>query len=507
MLRGRYLTFGTGIDLDVNRTVHAVAARLLERPLPGVTDVVPSYTKVYVEYDDELVGVAALRDWTDAVATAGGTAPERRLVTIPVDYRGPDLTEVASRTGLSESEVVARHSGRDYHVFALGFTPGFPYLGLVDPALRLPRRATPRARVDAHSVAIANEQTGVYPSASPGGWHLLGTALVALYDPQRPEPFLVRPGDGVRFAAAAPAAPPPAPEPLALLPSAPRRPMLEVIASGLLDVVVDRGRTMMGRFGLARSGPLDTWSAGQANHLIGNDAGAPLLELNMSGPTLLARAAGLAGFAGWGLQPLRNGRALDCVTVIEFSPGDVITFRPLPHGSRAYLALPGGIESARFWGSASVDLRAGLGRALASGDVLGAAAAADAALAGRVASAMVVSQGPDPAPLRIVPGPQATDDALAVLCERPFVVRGADRMGVRLAGASVPGGEVLSEATALGAIQVTPGGDPIVLLNDRGTLGGYAKPALVDPRDLPRLGQLLPGRSVRFHRTPRDSGA
>ena len=502
MLRGLYLSFGSHIDVRVNRDVQAVAARLLERPLAGVTDVVPSYTTVYVEYDATLVAGGRVRRWADAIAEHAGAAPERRRVTVPVDYRGADLAEVASRTGLSESEVVARHAGRDYHVFALGFTPGFPYLGLVDPALRLPRRATPRARVAAHSVAIANEQTGVYPSASPGGWHLLGTALVAMYAPQRPEPFLVRPGDEVRFVPAAAGQPPADPEPLQLLPREPRRPLLEVAEAGLLDVVVDGGRTLMGRFGLARSGPLDAWSAGLANHLIGNPAGAAALELNLSGPTLVARAAGVAGFAGWGLQPLRNGRALDCIALIEFERGDVITFRPLPHGSRAYLAVPGGIESARFGSSASVDLRAGLGRALAVGDVLGSMRAVDAARPGTVASAMVVSAGPDPVPIRIEPGPQATDDALSALCERPFVVRGADRMGVRLTGAAVLGGEVLSEATALGAVQVTPDGDPIVLLNDRGTLGGYAKPALVDPRDLPRVGQLLPGRRVRFCQPP-----
>lgn len=511
MVRGLYLTFGSAIDGAVNRTVQAVAARMLERPLAGVSDVVPSYTKVYLEYDDARVRRDSVARWAQRCVEGSGVSVARRLVEVPVAYQGPDLAEVAQRTALSPDEVVARHAGRDYHVFALGFTPGFPFMGSLDPALRLPRRSTPRARVAAHSVGIANDQTGVYPSVSPGGWNLLGTALVAMYDPHRPEPFLLRPGDDVRFVPSAAGALLPAPAPLPLLPEAPRHPFFEVVESGLFDLVVDRGRAMMGRFGLARSGPLDSWSAAHANRLIGNPPGAATIELNLRGPTLLARAAGLVGFAGWGLQPLRNGDALDCFTVIAVERGDVLSFRPLPYGARAYLALPGGVESARFAGSASVDVRAGIGRALAVGDVLGAAAARDGVLPGstaraRLASASIVGLGPGPFTLRIGPGPQASEAALRVLCEQPFVVRAADRMGIRMAGAPVPAQEVISEPTPLGAVQITADGDPIVLLNDRGTLGGYAKPAIVDPRDLPRVGQLLPGQRVRFHRLERGTG-
>ena len=511
MVRGLYLTFGTAIDGAVNRTVQSVAVRMLERPLAGVTDVVPSYTTIYLEYDDARVRRESLERWAQRHVQGRSTAVVRRLVEVPVAYQGPDLADVAMRTGLTPAEVITRHAGREYHVFALGFTPGFPFMGLVDPALRVPRRTTPRARVDAHSVAIANDQTGVYPSASPGGWNLLGTALVPMYDPHRSEPFLLRPGDDVRFVPSAAGAPLPDPAPLTLLPEAPRRPFLEVVESGLFDLVVDRGRVMMGRFGLARSGPLDSWSAAHANQLIGNPPGAATIELNLRGPTLLARAAGLVGFAGWGLQPLRNGEALDCFTMIAVERGDVISFRPLPYGARSYLALPGGVESTRFAGSASVDVRAGIGRPLAVGDVLGAEAAPGGALPGstaraRLANASIVGLGPGPFALRIGPGPQASEAALRVLCEQPFVVRAADRMGIRMAGAPVPAEEVLSEPTPLGAVQITADGDPIVLLNDRGTLGGYAKPAIVDPRDLPRVGQLLPGQRVRFHLVERGDG-
>jgi len=124
-----------------------------------------------------------------------------RLVEIPVVYDGEDLAEVAERTGLEVEEVVARHSGRDYRVWLLGFAPGFPYLGVLDETLHLPRRTTPRARVAAGSVAIAGAQTGIYPSESAGGWHVIGRTAWTLFDPVAAEPFLLRPGNTVRFVA------------------------------------------------------------------------------------------------------------------------------------------------------------------------------------------------------------------------------------------------------------------------------------------------------------------
>jgi KipI family sensor histidine kinase inhibitor len=109
------------------------------------------------------------------------------------------LDEVANRTGLAPSEVVARHSGTPYHVYMLGFLPGFPYMGDLPHKLALPRRADPRLRVPAGSVSIATTLTAIYPHESPGGWHLIGATPVRLFDPARPRPALLEPGDVVRF--------------------------------------------------------------------------------------------------------------------------------------------------------------------------------------------------------------------------------------------------------------------------------------------------------------------
>jgi KipI family sensor histidine kinase inhibitor len=128
--------------------------------------------------------------------------PESRQVAIPVIYggeAGPDLTVVAEHAGLSIHQVVELHSSTDYVVYFIGFQPGFPYLGGLDPRLHIPRRAEPRVAVPAGSVGIGGSQTGVYPLASPGGWQLIGQTPVALFDPLQQPPTLLRPGDTVRF--------------------------------------------------------------------------------------------------------------------------------------------------------------------------------------------------------------------------------------------------------------------------------------------------------------------
>jgi KipI family sensor histidine kinase inhibitor len=123
-------------------------------------------------------------------------------VEIPVCYGGecgPDIAAVAEHAGLLRDAVIARHTAAEYTVAMLGFAPGFPYLLGLDPSLQMPRRATPRTRVPAGSVAIGGAQTGIYPRELPGGWHLIGRTPLVLFDPQRELPCLLAPGDRVRF--------------------------------------------------------------------------------------------------------------------------------------------------------------------------------------------------------------------------------------------------------------------------------------------------------------------
>jgi KipI family sensor histidine kinase inhibitor len=177
---------------------HWAAAVRSRRPT-GLIEVVLAYHTAAVFVDPDLVDLAEFESVLRGVAPEGEQPPPGRLVELPVLYDGEDLPDVAGRLGLSEAEVIASHSGRDYDVFAVGFQPGFPYAGYLPEALaRLPRRDSPRVRVPEGSVAIAGRQTGVYPRETPGGWHLLGRTPLRIVDVEGGH-FPIRAGDRLRF--------------------------------------------------------------------------------------------------------------------------------------------------------------------------------------------------------------------------------------------------------------------------------------------------------------------
>jgi KipI family sensor histidine kinase inhibitor len=187
-------------------TAAAWAAALRAADLAGIVDIVPAARTVLVCCADRSTAatVTTVASQIDAFTPdrADGRERDRAAVEIPVVYDGEDLEDVARATGLDPGEVVARHTGSSFRVDFCGFAPGFGYLGGLDEALWLPRRTTPRTRVPAGSVAIANEYSAIYPSVSPGGWHLLGTATVRVWDVDRDPPALFAPGTEVRFVAA-----------------------------------------------------------------------------------------------------------------------------------------------------------------------------------------------------------------------------------------------------------------------------------------------------------------
>ena len=167
------------------------------RALPGVVDAVVTERHALVTFDPA-APPAGVGEAIERALSGPARASQARAHAIAVRYDGPDLDEVARAAGLSREEVVARHTGAVYLVAAIGFVPGFAYLRGLDPRLVLPRRSTPRPRVPAGSVAIAGPYAGVYPLASPGGWHLLGAALDAvLFDPRSGATLAL--GDRVTF--------------------------------------------------------------------------------------------------------------------------------------------------------------------------------------------------------------------------------------------------------------------------------------------------------------------
>ena len=188
---------------DANALVHRLAEAVRAAAITGVRDVVPGMRDLVIHLDPSRSDVTLLER---TLVSAGEGEPARQasgvIVDVPVRFggdAGPDLEDVARSCELSTGEVVQRFLSSTYVVHFVGFLPGFPYLGPVDAALRLPRRTTPRPRVPAGSVAIAGEYAGIYPWESPGGWHLIGRTEATLFDPWREPPALLAPGTRVRF--------------------------------------------------------------------------------------------------------------------------------------------------------------------------------------------------------------------------------------------------------------------------------------------------------------------
>ena len=195
--------FGDRIDRAVSARVLALHDRLAQKLPAGVVELVPTFRSLMVHYDPLRTSRAQLAQLLEHTLQAPQiTSPGSRRWRIPVCYDpayGLDLGEVASRTGLAPAEVIARHSAVVYHVYMIGFTPGYPYMGDLPTELELPRREDPRTQVPAGSVAIATSMTAVYTLPSPGGWHILGRTPVPLWNRTRSPPALLAPGDKVTF--------------------------------------------------------------------------------------------------------------------------------------------------------------------------------------------------------------------------------------------------------------------------------------------------------------------
>ena len=202
--RALIVEYGEGIDSAVNEKVRAMTA-LLKRALPaGVEAVIPAYRSLSLLYNPLATSIGRIAKALEARETdlRESEIAKPRNVEIPVCYGGefgPDLEIVAAHNSLTLNEAISVHTSVDYHIYMIGFAPGFCYLGGLDRRLHTPRRKTPRTHLPAGSVGIAESQTGMYPQDSPGGWQIIGRTPLRLFAPWREEPFLYQAGDRIRF--------------------------------------------------------------------------------------------------------------------------------------------------------------------------------------------------------------------------------------------------------------------------------------------------------------------
>ncbi len=192
------------IDVEINRMIHSLSHLIAEQSWPGIIEMVPGYADLLVCYEPVEISYRDLYRNLEGILEEIREIPtaKSRHHRIPVCYSsqyGQDLKQVADQANCTEQEVIDIHCQGLYHVYMLGFTPGFPYLGGMDPAIACPRKQSPRTHIPAGSVGIAEGQTGIYPIDSPGGWQIIGRTPLRLFNPEGDQPFLFQPGDELQF--------------------------------------------------------------------------------------------------------------------------------------------------------------------------------------------------------------------------------------------------------------------------------------------------------------------
>jgi KipI family sensor histidine kinase inhibitor len=550
-------TFGDSavlVSVDDVATAHAVAAvveraRSLGTAPVGVEESVVGFHNVVVHLDPLSTEPRLVEPWLADLISLGHPARSEAAddlaaaahrIQIPVTFDGPDLEAVAALCGCSPEGVAGLLCGTDLRVGFVGFAPGFPYLVGLPPALAaIPRRDSPRPSVDAGSVAVAGGFASVYPRSTPGGWMLLGQTTTRLFDPSRPPYALLRSGDTVRFSiledsdAGLPGGSGRAPR--ALETSSARTPLpargdrfIAVLEPGLLSLVEDGGRHGLAGLGIPRAGPADPETMRLANRLVGNPDGEAAIEVTAIGPRLrFAGDAHIAVVASGpdGVDIRIDDRPVATDVVVPVHNDQELTVGRVRQGLRAYLAVSGGIDVPLVVGSRSSDLLSGLGHGpLVAGDRLD--LGTPVRPRGQLAPPLEPAVGQGPTVIRVLTGPHLRGPAAASpLAARNWTVgEASNRIGLRLdqvdhptrsehpegtdhpSGSSGSGGSdasgtsrtVPSTGMVTGAIQLPPDGNPIILMPDHATVGGYPVIACVIAADLPLLGQLRPGETVSF---------
>ncbi|WP_237206932.1 carboxyltransferase domain-containing protein [Rothia nasimurium] len=527
---------------------------LQQHPAAGQTELVPAAQTVLVRFETAQQAADFLAA-PDLPQASGDVRTHGRTVTIPVIYDGQDLTDVAAHLGMSEQAVIYAHTTGHWSVAFAGFAPGFFYLHRHDNVLDIPRRATPRTSVPAGSVGLAGDFSGIYPRTSPGGWQLIGHTNAPLWDLTQNPPALLEPGMQVQFEAVRELISlehKDAPVHLSEDEQAPARPVLEVKAPGLQTLFQDGGRAGLTHWGVSPSGPADRAAAAEANRLVGNSAGATVLENLAGGLKLTALAdvelaltgadtpAQITEDAPGQVTDPAEGSAPAAkipLTVPSYAPfalkpGQTLTLGTPTRGLRTYIAVRGGFASRTEAASTSRDTLASLGpEPLTAGEQLSLANPPVAVVADPAPALPL----PDPGTVltvRALPGPREdwfTPESLGRFTEVTWEVsQSSDRIGVRLILADVVqeaplGQDVLStptdgsaapqptdvltravtrempsEGMVAGAVQVPPSGEPVVFLADHPVTGGYPVIATVHPADLRLLAQAPPGTRLRF---------
>ncbi len=509
----------------------SLQSQLMDHPLDGQIDVVAAAETILITARSSTEALL-LAEHVLSLDLTAVEAMADTLIVIDTVYDGEDLDEVALLTGLDRPGVISAHSGQIWTAAFGGFAPGFAYLMSERSTLQVPRRSSPRTAVPAGSVALAGNYSAVYPSDSPGGWQLIGHTTETLWLPERVTPALVSPGNRVQFRAVRATArlcdqsrihtaiPRTSPGTADVVPDPGYLAEDGVIVRtpGVQTTIQDLGRAGHGHLGVTTSGALDRGALRRANRLTGNPAGAAGLEAVLGGLCLEAASDQVVAVTGAEValtitEPSGHTRAVPNETPFALLTGETLSLEPPRAGVRSYVAFRGGIDVPAVLGSRSTDTLSGTGPAPMVRDTrLQVLAAPPTSIVGN-------PESPPGAPadvteLRFVAGPRAdwfTTEAAVRFGEQLWTVTPqSNRIGLRLDGEPLNRhrrGELNSEGTISGAVQIPPSGLPVLFLADHPVTGGYPVIGVVISQDLDKAAQLGAGSRIRFVSVPGAAAA
>jgi len=532
----RFLPFNDSTLLvelpDLEHTL-ALLHSLQTEAIVGIEELIPAARTILVRFTPQRIARKTLQDAIARRSTRAraNLTHQQPPVEIPVIYDGEDLAEVAQMLALSVEEVIQRHTDHEWFVAFTGFSPGFAYLAGGDPIFNVPRRSTPRTKVPTGSVSLAGTFSAIYPRESPGGWQLIGTTTVPMWDVTRARPALLELGQRLRFvdtgrrrhASTSKTATKPATTSTAT-PSAqqtgtpsPAAASLIVRQTGLITMFQDLGRPGLRDQGVCPSGAMDHAALRAANRLVGNASGEGALETVGAGLSLQSQGDTVVAVTGAdAILSLRTAQGrqwqVPRYQAIALADGDRLTIGACQAGLRSYVAVRGGFAVEPVLGSVATDTLSHLGPPpLAVGQHL---VVRSMHRHPAVASPELPPEHlPRPAQevvLDILPGPRAdwfTPQALQRLMEQRWqVTPQSNRVGLRLCGeipldrtAATQHTELPSEGLVCGAIQIPPSGQPVLFLRDHSSTGGYPVIACVAAHHLDLAGQIPAGASIRFN--------
>jgi KipI family sensor histidine kinase inhibitor len=538
------LSFGNAIDQTVHEQVMQAKQAIEQNPFPGFIETVPAYTSLTTYYNpSEIIGGNTSVSIHEIVKQILGnilknnSVPNFQTTTpaveIPVCYDeefGIDLQELSELLQLSKEDIIQLHSKELYKVFMMGFTPGFAYMGKLNQQLFTNRKIKPRLEVPPGSVAIAGNQTGIYPLQTPGGWNIIGRTPLLLLNKEKQNPFLLKAGDHVKFIPitkkefeSISRLTSPSDGNLATIQygSSHQAGMhddkIHIQQCGFLTTLQDTGRVKFLQYGIGKGGVMDFYSMQLANAMVGNMLSEVVLEITQSPHVFHFTNTTIVAFTGGGLQPMIDGQPIPFNHAVLIEENSTVEIKQQIPGYSLYMAIAGGMHAEKFANSSSTNLllKTGghYGRPLQKGDQLilknkltpaqkklykvlqsGATIQLNHKEKNFHSNVIRVMEGIDWSFLSSSSKQKITSSQFTIGMQ-------SNRMGYRLTGELLQTEqpcEIISSAVTQGTVQLTPSGEMIVLMADAQTIGGYPRILQVAITDLPILAQKKPGDRIQF---------